>query len=103
MDIELNELSLKDLKALQARVEKAIETYTERQKRDAIVELEARARDLGFSLNELLTVKPAKKPRAAAAPKYANPADPSQTWSGRGRPPGWFSEAIAEGKTEADM
>ena len=28
--------------------------------------------------------------RSAVAPKYRNPADPSQTWSGRGRPPTWI-------------
>ncbi|MFL9883184.1 H-NS histone family protein [Paraburkholderia agricolaris] len=30
------------------------------------------------------------------APKYRNPADPGQTWSGRGKKPSWFVEAISK-------
>jgi DNA-binding protein H-NS len=38
-----------------------------------------------------------------SAPKYANPADPSQTWTGRGRKPNWLIEALNEGKSLEDM
>ncbi|MDN4061674.1 H-NS histone family protein [Massilia sp. YIM B02769] len=31
-------------------------------------------------------------------PQYENPADSSQTWSGRGRQPKWVAEALAGGK-----
>jgi DNA-binding protein H-NS len=30
------------------------------------------------------------------APKYRNPADPGQTWSGRGKKPGWFVAATSK-------
>ena len=36
-------------------------------------------------------------------PKYRNPADPSQTWAGRGKRPRWFSDALAAGKKEKDL
>lgn len=42
-------------------------------------------------------------PRAKVKPKYRNPADPSQTWSGRGRQPHWFADALAGGKTEKHL
>ena len=32
-------------------------------------------------------------------PKYANPADPSQTWTGRGRKPKWVNDALSAGKS----
>ena len=102
MDIDLSELSLKELKALSAKVEKAIETYGERQKREAVAELEAKARELGFSLSELVEAAP-KKARAAVQPKYAHPENPSLTWSGRGRQPQWFRDAIDAGRTSADL
>ena len=41
--------------------------------------------------------------RAKVAPKYRNPADPSQTWSGRGRQPRWFKAALRKGKTERSL
>src|SRR5689334_20704154 len=37
--------------------------------------------------------------RGKVAPKYRNPADHSQTWSGRGRQPRWFKAALRKGKT----
>jgi len=39
---------------------------------------------------------PQQKPRPKVAPKYANPENPGETWSGRGREPKWFSEYINE-------
>jgi DNA-binding protein H-NS len=37
-------------------------------------------------------------PRGRVAPKYRNPADPSQTWAGRGLQPHWLKAAIKSGK-----
>jgi DNA-binding protein H-NS len=31
------------------------------------------------------------------APKYANPDDPSQTWTGRGRGPNWLVAKMRKG------
>jgi len=41
--------------------------------------------------------------RAKVAPKYRNPADHAQTWSGRGRAPRWFKAALRKGKTERSL
>lgn len=102
MSIDLNGLSLKDLKALQADVAKAIAGYAERQKREAMAELEAKAKEFGFTLTELLG-NSAKKSKAAVKAKYAHPENPSLTWSGRGRQPQWFKDAIAAGKSPNDL
>jgi DNA-binding protein H-NS len=101
MEIDLDALSLKELKALQGKVAKAVADYDQRMKREAAAELEARARELGYSLDELLNAKGKKK--ASAPPKFAHPEDPSQTWTGRGRQPQWFRDALASGKTEEDL
>ncbi len=102
MTIDLEKMSLKDLKSLQTQVVKQIEGYEERKKRDALRELEDRAKALGFSLNELVDTKPARK-RAPARPKYANPADRSQTWTGRGRKPRWVEAALKSGRSLDDL
>lgn len=102
MNIDLEKMSLKDLKSLQTQVAKQIEGYEERKKRDALRELEDRAKALGFSLNELVDAKPARK-RAPARPKYANPADRSQTWTGRGRKPRWVEAALKSGRSLDDL
>jgi DNA-binding protein H-NS len=101
-EFNLNELSLKELKDLQGQVAKAIGTFEDRKKKEALAELEEKARSMGFSLAELTGATVARK-RAPAAAKYANPENPSDTWSGRGRKPRWFEAAIKAGKNPEDM
>ena len=103
MAIELDHLSLKELKDLQAQVARAIASFVDRKKKDALAELENKARELGFSLAELTGVAPAPRKRPAAGAKYATPANSADTWSGRGRKPRWFVEALASGKTPDDL
>ncbi len=102
MNIDLSQMSRQDLLKLQRDIDKAIATYDERMKRDALAELEARAKELGFSLSTLVGIS-APKTRKAASTKYAHPENPSITWSGRGRRPQWFADAIAKGKTPESM
>lgn len=101
-DIDLDELSLKELKNLQAQVAKSIATFEDRRKKGALLELEEKARELGYSLAELTGTTVARK-RASAGAKYANPANPEETWSGRGRKPRWFDEALRSGKSTDDL
>jgi len=35
----------------------------------------------------------------AGSPRYRNPANPAETWSGHGRPPAWVRRALAAGAT----
>lgn len=100
--MDLNSMSLKDLRDLQSQIAKAIATFEDRKKKAALAELEDKARSLGFSLAELTGVSTGRK-RAPSTAKYANPANPADTWSGMGRKPRWFSEAIAAGKSAADL
>lgn len=101
-DVDLEVLSLKDLKQLQKDVAKAISSFEDRQKIEARVKVEAFARELGYPLSELISVD-TKAGRQSAPPKYQHPENPTLTWTGRGRKPGWFVEALAAGKTEAEL
>ena len=102
LNVDLNALSLKELKDLQSQVAKAIAGYEDRRKREALAELEEIARAKGFSLAELTGATPARK-RSPSVARYANPADKSDTWSGRGRKPRWFADALAKGKKPEDL
>ena len=101
-EMKLDKLSLSELKDLRTKVDRAIAGFEERKRKDALSELEETARKLGYTLSDLTGVKIAKK-RKPAAPKYANPADPSQTWTGRGRKPRWVQAALDSGKEMKDM
>ncbi|WP_395005996.1 H-NS family nucleoid-associated regulatory protein [Cypionkella sp.] len=102
MTIDINDLSLKELKDLQSQVAKAISSFEDRKRKEAIAELEEIARAKGFSLADLTGVSVSRK-RSPAVAKYANPADASDTWSGRGRKPRWFNDALAAGKSPEDL
>lgn len=104
MTLDLHALSLSELKKLQRDLDKAIATFEDRHKSAAMAQLEAKARELGFSLAELTgaNVK-VRKQRAPAGAKYRNPKNANQTWSGRGRKPQWFADALKAGATPEDL
>lgn len=100
--MDLENLALAELKELRGRVDRAISSFEERKKKEAAKQLEEKARELGYSLSELVGLT-AEKKRKPVAPKYANPADATQTWSGRGRKPLWVQAALDAGKSLDDL
>ena len=102
MTIDLSPLSLKELKELQGQVTRAIASFEDRKKKQALAELEEKAREMGYSLAELTGTSGPRK-RAPAPAKFANPENAADTWSGRGRKPRWFADALAAGKSPEDM
>jgi DNA-binding protein H-NS len=102
MSFDLNKMSLKELKDLQSQVNKAVSSFEDRRRKAALAEVEEVARANGFTLSEL-TGNAVPRKRAPAAAKYANPANRSDTWSGRGRKPRWVEAALKAGKSLADL
>jgi DNA-binding protein H-NS len=54
----------------------------------------------------LKSVKKSNRPRRQypkVFPKYQNPAEPSETWSGRGKRPRWLVSALKSGKPIEDF
>ncbi|WP_312524634.1 H-NS histone family protein [Paracoccus sp. (in: a-proteobacteria)] len=100
MSINLDALSLSELRDLRNKVERAISSYEDRRRKEAIAAIESAAREHGFNLSELTGVKLAKTKVAA---KYANPADSTQTWSGRGRKPRWIQEYLDAGQDLGEL
>ncbi len=99
--MDVNELSVAELKKLQKSVAAAIANFADREKAHARAELEAKVRELGYELASLIgTNQSGIRTRAPAAANYRNPADANDTWSGLGRRPQWFVAAIASGKSE---
>ncbi len=111
--MNLSELSLKELKSLQNKVSKAILKSEKRKKSIAISELNRVAKASGYSLEDLLddkknhikksSVKKSYMKKSKVPAKYANPADPAQTWTGRGRKPAWVNDFLTSGKTLDDL
>ncbi|UPK32329.1 H-NS histone family protein [Bradyrhizobium sp. 186] len=45
----------------------------------------------------------ARRPYPPVLPKYQNPKDPSETWSGRGKQPRWLKAQLRAGKKLNDL
>lgn len=101
-DIDLNSMSLDDLKTLQKNVNKAVDGYHDKQRKAALAAADTAAREMGFTLAEL-TGGPVKKTKAVSLPKYRHPENPEQTWTGRGRQPDWLKDALENGQSKEEF
>jgi len=111
MKVDLKSMNRKELEKLLKDVKTAIKNVAARDRRDARKAAEKAAAEYGFSLGELSDDSPVKKVAKGkkkasgpkAAPKYANPADAKQTWTGKGRQPNWYRAAIDSGASAESM
>lgn len=101
--MDLDNMSLSELRALKTRVERAIDGYQERQRKEALAAAEEAARNYGFNLSDLTGARKSRRASGTVAPKYQNPDDASQTWTGRGRKPRWVDAALKSGKSLDDL
>jgi len=98
LEAALDKMSFAELKVIAPMVRAKI-VEREKAERDSVkAELSELAKSKGFEMDDLFGngAKPAKEKRTVP-PKYRNPADASQTWTGRGRKPGWIVAALASG------
>jgi DNA-binding protein H-NS len=120
MPIDVNKLSARELDLL---INQAKKRKTTLSKRKPIAVVRAKLTQLakaeGYTVVELFggngaAPRPAKaasksasrpkgKSTGKVAPKYRNPADPSQTWAGRGQPPRWLAAELKSGKKVEDF
>jgi len=98
-DRTLKEMELDDLWALHQSVSPILASRLETKKR----ELEDRLRRLGANAAPDLTKEPSRRRYPAVLPKFRNPAEPHQTWSGRGKRPHWVTELLDAGRSIQDF
>ncbi|MEL6100413.1 MAG: H-NS histone family protein [Pseudomonadota bacterium] len=103
MSIKLDKMSSKELRQLIEDAQAALVVRKKLDKKDALAAAQKAAGEFGFALDELVGTKGKIKAQPSAAPKYRSPEDPSKTWTGKGRQPDWFKEAVAAGVPQDDM
>jgi DNA-binding protein H-NS len=101
-DFTLEALSLKELRQLQKDLAKAISNYEDRHKAEARAKLEGIAKEMGYSLADLIGDK-VKTTRAPTVANYRHPENATLTWSGRGRKPLWFLDALESGSMAKNL
>lgn len=111
---DLKSMTRKELERLLADVKKALQAAAARDRRNARKAAERAAAEFGYSLSDLdenaddkpkkkSAAKKASKPKKPSKPKYADPAEPTRTWTGKGRQPNWFRAAVEKGIDPATL
>jgi DNA-binding protein H-NS len=99
--IDLSKLSLEELQSLARDIEIEVVSRREADRERVLNQMRELAGSLGMTLEEVLR---GEKGKVLSVPvKYRNPANPIQTWSGRGKRPAWVNEALASGMTLEDL
>jgi len=97
MAINLDSLSPTELQALIKSAEAQMDSARKNHVKEVRAKIDGILAGAGLSIGEVYPTrggKSAKGPKAAVAPKYRNPDNASQTWSGRGKRPLWFVDAL---------
>jgi DNA-binding protein H-NS len=104
---DLDGMTVPELTALIAQAEEKRQSKMATARASLLAEFETRSAELGMSLEELRTSaaspsgrKPRKDAGTPVAPKFRGPN--GETWTGRGRKPGWLTTLEAQGKKPDD-
>lgn len=89
--MNIDEMNITELKALSEQCGERIEQLKDEEIKKLRDEFEEKAAELGMTASGVLAFD-AKRRRVPGTPKYRNPADPTQVWTGRGKRPGWAKE-----------
>lgn len=120
MTIDISALSAKELETLISQAKKRKTTLNKRKPVAAVrKKVVALLKAEGYSLEELFggaaparagrpakaaksaaapAARKARKPLGKVAPKYRNPANTGETWTGRGKQPRWLAAYTAAGR-----
>ena len=100
MDREiLEKMELDDLWDLHERIMDVLDRKLESEKRKLQNQLDELGRRFGGSPKDI----PQRRPYPKVEPKFRNPNNPSETWSGRGKSPQWVVELIASGRSLEEL
>lgn len=99
MAIDLKALSPKELQALIAGAQSQMQEARATQVRTVRDKIDGLLKSAGLTINDVYPMRGGKKTAGKkgaglVAPKYRSPTNASETWSGRGRQPLWFAEAL---------
>lgn len=97
-NIKLDSYSLEELGKLIDLANAEIKAKQGAVVKDLRAEMALMASEVGLNLEDVIGGgKGRKASRAPAPPKFRNPADATQTWSGRGKRPRWLANALLKG------
>lgn len=119
MSIDINALSAKELETLISKARKRKTTLSKRKPLAQVrKKLTQQAKNEGYTVDELFgtgaaasvaraprgtAVKKTRKSLGKVAPKYRDPSNPDNTWTGRGRQPLWLTALTDNGRNRDEF
>lgn len=97
MAINLDALSPAELQALIDSAEAQMSSARKNHVQEVRAKMNALLKNAGLTLDEVYPRRGGKGStgtKSVVAPKYRNPENAAQTWSGRGKRPLWFVDAL---------
>lgn len=103
---DISQLSVEELKRLQEEAEALIASKKDEAVEDAYQQITAIAEKVGLTIEQILEYgasKRKKSVRKAVEPRYRSKANPSDTWTGRGKQPRWLVAELDKGAKLEDF
>ncbi|MCU6496556.1 H-NS histone family protein [Rugamonas sp. A1-17] len=102
--MDLSNMSSADLRNLQEQVKRELKQRESQDLAKAREQILAIAQSVGVPLKDLVGGGGGSRVKTGSvAPRYRNPSDPTQLWTGRGRQPKWVKEWVDAGKDIAAL
>lgn len=90
---DTSKMTLEELRAFQENLERQIQDRQARQRQETLDTILNIINDAGLEVRDVVAELNKRLPRRKAPALYRNPAQPRQTWSGKGKPPQWYIDA----------
>ena len=97
LKLDFEQMSLEDLWHLREEITVVLEKRISAER----TKLEERLAQLAH--NTVILGSKVRRPYPEVLPKYRNPANPAETWSGRGKTPKWVVAELKSGKKLDDL
>lgn len=100
---DFNNLSEAEIQALIDNAEKALKEKQTSKRKEVIAQIKELAASIGVTVEIHDVDKKIDRKGGKVAARYRNPADASQTWTGRGLAPKWMQELLASGRDKSEF
>jgi DNA-binding protein H-NS len=100
---DLNSMSIEELWTLHEAVARVLTAKITAEKLELEKRLHQISRLSGVGSSDALGPQRERRPYPRVLPKYRNPLNRSETWSGRGKKPRWLTKQLKSGRKMDDF
>ena len=104
-NVNYDKMDMKQLLEHETRLKRAMASARDREKSEAKQKVDAVLKGFGFSFADVYGGRNGARGGkiGKVPPKYRNPDNPAETWTGRGRQPRWLAAKVKRGAKVADF